>query len=157
MSEWIAETINLIFPGLVIAVFTSILTVHLAIRRFHKEKWWEKKQEFYSKLLDAIHHLKNYAAEHYEDQIIHDHLNDEKRAELTADWKKFSREFSRLSDLASFHLSKKAVEILSKYQKDKEAARNNEDLFAWIESDLIAATKCLDALKIEAKRDLKIK
>jgi hypothetical protein len=74
------------------------LTVHLAIRSFHEEKWWEKKQEMYSSLFETLHHLKNYAAEHYEGQIYPDHITDEKREELTKDCKQFSREFAKLID-----------------------------------------------------------
>jgi hypothetical protein len=74
------------------------LTVHLAIRSFHEEKWWEKKQEMYSSLFETLHHLRNYAAEHYEGQIYPDHITDEKREELTKDWKQFSREFAKLID-----------------------------------------------------------
>jgi len=47
---------------------------------------------------NPIHHLKNYAAEHYEGQIYPDHITDEKREELTKDWKQFSREFAKLID-----------------------------------------------------------
>jgi len=48
MPEWIPDILKAVLPGIIIAVLTSILTVHLAIRRFHEEKWWEKKQEMYS-------------------------------------------------------------------------------------------------------------
>ncbi|MEI6262242.1 MAG: hypothetical protein WCR46_20360 [Deltaproteobacteria bacterium] len=64
-------------PGIIIAAFASILTVHLAIRRFHKEKRWGKKQEMYSSLLETLHHLKYYPGEHYENQINPDYLSDE--------------------------------------------------------------------------------
>jgi hypothetical protein len=133
------------------------LTVRLALRRFHKEKWWEKKQEMYSSLLETLHHLKNYAAEHYEGQMNPDHITDEKREELTKDWKQFSREFAKLLDLASFHLSSEAVAVLDQYVKKKAEARKSDDIFDWIDGDLAAVTECLEELKKAAKRDLKVK
>ena len=157
MPNWIPDILKVILPGLIVAVFTSILTVRLAIHRFYKEKWWEKKHETYSSLLETLHHLKNYAAEHYEGEIKPDHITDEKRQKLTKDWKKFSREFAKLRDLASFHLSDEAVAILNKYQKKKAEARKSKTIFEWIDGDLAAGSECLEELKKAAKRDLKVK
>ena len=157
MPEWIQDMFKAVIPGIIIATLTSILTVRLAIRRFHEEKWWEKKQNVYSSLLETLHHLKNYYAEHYEDQINHDHITDEKREELTKDWKKFSREFVKSLDLASFHLSSEAVAVLDKYEKKKAEARKSGNIFDWIEGDFVAASECLEELKKAAKHDLKVK
>ena len=96
MPDWIPDILKAVLPGIFIATLTSILTVRLAIRRFHQEKWWEKKQEMYSNLLETLHHLKNFASEHYEGQINPDHITDEKREELNQEWRKFSREFAKL-------------------------------------------------------------
>ncbi len=111
----------------------------------------------YSSLLETLHHLKNYAAEHYEGQINSDYITDEKREELTKDWKKFSREFAKLLDLASFHLSSEAVAVLDEYEKKKAEARKSDDIFDWIDGDLAAVSECLEELKKAAKRDLKVK
>ncbi len=61
-----------------------------------------------------------------------------------------------MEDLASFQLSERAVRILEEYRKQKAAARH-EDNYQWAEGDLIAAELCLEKLKREAKRDLKIR
>jgi hypothetical protein len=157
MPDWAIEALKTIVPSVVVAIFTSILTVRLAIRRFHEEKWWEKKQEAYSSLLEALHHLKNYAAEYYEGQLDPNHLTDEKRDELTKDWKRFSRDLAKLRDLASFQLSIEAGTILDEYEKKKIEAQKSDNIFEWIDGDLAAVSECLEKLKKEAKRDLKVK
>ncbi len=157
MPNWISYILKAILPMLIVAVVTSFLTVRLALRRFYKEKWWEKKHETYSHLLETIHHLKNYAAEHYEDQISPDYMTEEKRQKLTRDMTKFYREFTKLRDLASFHLSDEALAILDEYEKKKAEASNSKTIFEWIDGDLVAASQCLEALKEAAKRDLKVK
>ncbi|POP50991.1 hypothetical protein [Zhongshania marina] len=156
MQDLMIGVAKIVLPGILIAIFTSIITVKLSIRKFHEEKWWEKKQQTYSNLLEALHHLKNYASEHYEGQLLRKDMNEEKREELTSDWKKYSRELRKLMDLASFQLSDKAVEILDLYSKEKTEAEQSDDIYDWIDGDLAAVTKCLDNLKIEAKRDLKV-
>lgn len=157
MQEWLLDILKVVLPGLIIAVLTSYFTVRFAIRRFHEEKWWEKKVEMYSSLLETLHHMKNYAAEHYEDQINPEYITDEKREELLRDWKQFSREFAKLLDLASFHLSSEAVAVLDEYKKKKAEARKSKSIFEWIDGDLAAVSACLEELKKAAKRDLKVK
>lgn len=150
------DILKIILPGIIISVFTSILTVRLAIRRYHEEKWWEKKLEMYSRLLETLHRMKNYATEHYEGQIDFDYITDEKRQELTKDWKTFSRTFAELRDLASFQLSSEAVAVLDKYEETKVEALKSDTIFERIDGDLAAVSECLEKLKMVAKRDLKI-
>src|SRR6266536_1374619 len=50
-----------ILPGLVIAVVTAIITVRLALRRFYSERWWERKAQAYSDILEALYISQAYA------------------------------------------------------------------------------------------------
>lgn len=156
MANWIPELKGIV-SALIIAGVTSILTVRLALSRFYKEKWWEKKYEAYSQLLETLHHLKNYAAENYEGQFDPKYITKEKQQELTKDWNKYSREFAKLSDLASFRISIEAISILNKYEKNKAEDSKAESFFEWIEGDLATVSECLDALKTAAKRDLRVR
>lgn len=156
MPDWVADILKTIVLGPIVAFLAYILTVRPAIRRFHEEKWWEKKQEVYLRLLETLHYLKNYADEHYQDQFNPGQMTDEKRGELEQEWKRSSREFTKLRDLASFHLSDEALAILDKYEKKKADTQKSEDLFRSIEGDLEATAECLEKLKNAAKRDLKV-
>ena len=54
-----------LITGIVIAVVSSFVsarvTVHYALKRFHSEKWWERKAEAYGAILEALHHVRNHA------------------------------------------------------------------------------------------------
>lgn len=139
-----------------IAVLSAWITVRLAIRRFHQERWWEKKEGAYSSLLEVLHRFKRYASQHYDRELGHQDPSDEDKAALEAEWQKTNREYERLRDLASLHLSEDAMSILDEYEKRKHEAQN-EDVFLWIEGDLAAATDCLEKLKRAAKEDLKVR
>jgi len=157
MPSWLIDAFNNIIPSIIIAAFTSYLTVCLAINRFYKEKWWEKKMEAYSSLLETLHHMKNYAAEHWEDTTNPEYLNEEKRKELENEWKKYSREFKKTMDLASFLLSKQSLNILEEYKKRKTEAKNSPTVFEHIDKDLAALSDCLEKLIRAAKCDLRIR
>jgi hypothetical protein len=156
IPNWIQDMLKVILSGIVIATLTSLITVRLAIRRFHEEKWWEKKQEMYSSLLETLHRIKNYTEEIYEGEIDPSYITVEKKEELARDWKMFSRDFAKMIDLASFHLSNEAVAILDQYKKEKTIAHKSDTIFECIDGDLAAVSKCLENLKKAAKNDLKV-
>lgn len=157
MPDWIIDIIKIVLPGLVISLVTSIITVKLSLRRFYEEKWWEKKHQVYGRLFEALHHLKKYALEHLDAEEMRREIPEDKKQELEKNWKRFSKEFEQLYDLASFQLSAKAVEILDDYENKKKESENNENLYEWIDADATAAIECIKKLTAEAKVDLKIK
>ena len=60
MELWITLAINLV-TGLVIALVTAVLTVKLALKRFYTENWWKRKSEAYGAIIEALHHVREYA------------------------------------------------------------------------------------------------
>jgi len=54
-----------LLPGLLIAVVTAIVTIHLSIKRFHSERWWERKADSYSRIVESLHQMKAWC----EDQM----------------------------------------------------------------------------------------
>ena len=154
MPELLVEILKVIVPGLVVAVVTSLITVHLSLRRFHAEKWWEKKEAAYSSLIDVVHRLKDYARLHYDRELGEENPNEEEKKKIENQWKMTNAEYRRLRDLAAFHVSSQAVDILARYDERKNLAKN-DDIFEWIEKDLEAGAECLEALIKEARRDLR--
>ena len=49
-----------IIPGLIIAALTSYFTVHLSLKRFYSERWWERKAQSYSIILESLYKMKAY-------------------------------------------------------------------------------------------------
>ncbi len=157
MNDYWIDIARILIPGALIATLSAIITVKLAIRRFHEEKWWEKKEAAYTSLFEVMHRLKNYAVQHYEQELDPGSFSKEYMKELEVEWQKASREYAKLRDLASFHLSDGALAVLEKFDNQKQKARNKFDLFLWIEGDLEAVTECLEQLKLAAKKDLKVR
>ena len=157
ITAWFADQLSALIPGIVIAFIAARLTVMSAIKRFHEERWWDQKHQTYVRLLEALHHLKQYASEKYDEQLNPNELSKERATELHAQWRQFRSELNKLHDLASFQLSEEAVAILEDYRKAQAEGIDHQDFFRWIESDLVAATDCLAKLKQAAKRDLKVR
>ena len=154
--DFFADLLNVVVPGVVVAVVASLVTVHLSLRRFHAQKWWEKKEAAYSNLIEVVHKLKEYARRHHDRDLGVENPSVEEIQEIEKQWKVWNAEYQRLRDLAAFHVSDAAVRILNRYDQQKIRARDN-DIYKWIEQDLIAGTECLEALIQEARRDLRAK
>lgn len=157
IMEFILDIFNGVkglIPSLVVAVVASLVTVHLSMRKFHAEKWWEKKEVAYTSLFEVLYKLKEYAQEHYDREIGISTHSPEERIQLELQWRNLKAEYSKLRDLASFHLSDECVRILDRYDEKKRQAES-ENVFELIEGHLAAVSDCLKALKREARRDLR--
>ncbi len=56
MSQAAIDAFSLnILTGIVIAVISSLIATHLALKRFRTEKWWERKVDAYLKIIEALH------------------------------------------------------------------------------------------------------
>lgn len=157
MNDLLADIAKLIIPGAIIAIISAVITVRLAISRFHEEKWWEKKAASYTNLFEILHRFKNYASQHYDRQIRPGQFSEEQMDALEKERQITNREYARLRDLASFYLSKEALVILKTYENQKSKARSEEDIFRRIEGDLEAVEECLKKLKEVARKDLKVR
>lgn len=153
----LANLANVLLPGLIIAIVTSVLTVRLSIRQFRTQKWWERKEQAYSNLLEIVHGYNDYTSKSIKDQEDLLRVTDEERQSWQAEWKEFNTRYAKARNLASLHLSNKAVSILDVYDADKLLASHSDNIFDWMESDLEASTKCLKKLIIAAKEDLGVK
>src|SRR5689334_9558936 len=52
---------------LFVAAVTSLLTIQLALWRYRSEKWWDRKVELYSRLIEAIYDMHAYNSEWIDD------------------------------------------------------------------------------------------
>ncbi len=159
MNDSLTEIAKILIPGIVIAVLSAVITVKLAIRRFHEERWWEKKVASYSSLLEVLHRFKNHAHKHYVNEWLPTPiLSEEEKVALQKEWKRTSEEYSLLRDLASFHLSDEAVSILDEYEnRGSGPPPPGFDLVQSLKAHYEAVSHCLERLKEAAKRDLKVK
>lgn len=149
----IVEWIQPIF----IAVITAIVTVQLSLKRFRSEKWWEKKADAYSKIIDAIHSLKDYNEQKLRAEYREAELSPEKEHELLRQYENAHREFIKALDVGSFIISADALKILETYQNRPRLNWDENPLFDIIEEDLKHIKECLQSFKLAAKKDLNIK
>ena len=152
------QIIITVVSSLLVAVITAFVTVKLSLRRFYTERWWEKKAEVYSRIIEALHRYKKYDEEKLEIEMKYPRGdNDELEKKLSKQWAESKAEIEKAVDLGAFIVSEEVESILTKFLNRKIGDPNYDPLFEIIEKDLGKVKKCLSEVKAAAKKDLGIK
>ncbi len=142
--------------GLLVAVVSARVTVYFALKRFYSEKWWERKAEAYGTIIEALHHMKNYADQHMEFEMRGSELPEDRKKELTENFKRGHGEVRKRADVGTFVICEEAVGALVALEKDLEASGNTTDWWEHLDLEYAAVSKCLKTMRDIAKEDLRI-
>jgi hypothetical protein len=143
-----------VIAAIVVAVTSAWVTVQLSLQRFRREKWWERKADAYSRIIEALHNAKVFASEHWDASMRGRSVPDEADKELRQQANVGRKEILRASDVGAFLISPEAVKLLLQYQKESEEARLTTSWQEYLDNDLDAVNKCLKGMIAVAKRDL---
>lgn len=152
---WYIQLSLVLIPSLIVAVVTAILTVKLSVRKFYTERWWERKADAYSRIIEALHRHKNYVEQKLEIEMSYpkkDRTKEEKE-DLEKQWTDANAELERAADLGAFVISEETEEIIKKFLKRPIDAY--DVLLEAMEVDLSYIKNCLLEVKAAAKKDLK--
>jgi len=148
------EIVIAVFTGIAISLFTSWITVKLSLKKYKTEKWWERKVEVYSKVIEALHNAKAATDKQLHAEYTGKKISDDEEKKRRASEIAANDEISKTTDIGSFFLSDEALSILAQYQQEIERASNQASWYDYLEADYKATDKCLkDIIKI-AKKDL---
>lgn len=146
---------------IVISVITAFVTVQLSLRRFRTEKLWERKEERYSQIVDALHHLKNYCKKKLDAECgapYGEHkLSKEEDIQLSQQYKAALNEVNRAIDVGSFVMGSETIKILEIYLNRPQLDYHENSFIEIIEQELKYAEECLRDFKRVAQKDLGFK
>ncbi|MCT6515859.1 hypothetical protein GY03_00950 [Proteus vulgaris] len=123
MSDFLIFFYNSIV-GLFLGCVASIITAQIALKKFYKEKWWERKYQAYNNLIDSLIEVKyiyGKASEHF--QNIHEKengINYIENHDYSFDWDNISELgiiIRRLYIIAPISLSENVKKLLDDYFK----------------------------------------
>jgi hypothetical protein len=142
-----------ILAAIFIAAISSWITVQLSLKRFRSERWWEKKVEAYSNLIEVLHNSKAFI-HHLNESMKGDRLSEERFNELQKRYKVAKDEIFKSGDIGAFLLSPEAINRLRQYQKeDNEALKKG--FLEGLPFSCAATDACLNDIIEIARRDLK--
>src|SRR5439155_19344811 len=121
--------ITTLLSGLFVAIVTSLLTVRLAVWRFHSEKWWERKAELYSRLMEALFDMHSYNQEWLEDYVEsgigeqNSEQREKRKKQLDSLWarhQKAADEVQKIAVIGAFIVSDAVADDLMQLKEARE-------------------------------------
>jgi hypothetical protein len=151
------QTVITILGGILISVVTSYITVQLSLRQFYSQKWWERKADAYSALIEALYHVKNYMQKDLEQEAGFLELTTEEKIVLSGKLRQANEELWKAESIGVFVISKGAAQSLTKLRVQHNIEEEKWMTGADANDYLSAVNKCLEEIINYAKRDLYIK
>jgi len=163
--------VTTLLSGLFIAVITSILTVWLALWRFHSEKWWERKADLYSRLMEALFDMHSYNRQWIDDYVesgIGEQTPERRmrQKELLASlWSRHQNaadEVQKIAVVGAFIVSDAVADDLVKLKDAQDKAMqefyrdDRNDPLEASEKEIKAIEGCIARFRQHAKEDLGI-
>ncbi|MBV2131082.1 hypothetical protein [Arsukibacterium indicum] len=151
-----ADVISNIITGIFIAGVTAYITVHLSVKRFRQERWWEKQVVAYEKLIEALHHSKAFSDEYLSASYECREVSETRDKELRAKSAEAHREIEKVADVGGFLLSTEVRQRIQRYRQESDAASETTDWVTYLEGSLAATSSCLEDIVKIARKELKI-
>lgn len=139
-----------------VAVVTAVITVHLALRRFYSEKWWEHRSAAYSEIIKALHHVREHSDTNLQFALRDKDIPEEGDMRLTKEMQDAIGQLRLHRDLGVFVICDEAVELLNVLFKELDDSTKTTWWQEHLELKLIAVDKCLKEMRRVARRELKV-
>lgn len=141
-------------------LLAAVATVWLSLRQFQQQRWWERRLDAYTKVVEALHHMSN-ALEAYlmATGVGAEPVTGERKATLDAEYSKANANLSRLIDMGDLLLRPRAIrELRSMYAKIGVAGRGEDVPMAsdYYADALSAVLECQKRYLLIARHELEL-
>lgn len=127
--EFVVGELPKLVSGILIAIVTAWLTVHLALRRFRTEQWWSRKADSYAGVFAAVHDMKTFLRASLEDQVGNVAQGGDRLADLGLRWQHGQDDLAKAIDMGLLLFDPAAVKELEALQRDLAEQSVND--FSW--------------------------
>src|SRR5207253_1568723 len=105
-----------------VALLTAWFTVRFALRRFQSEKWFERRVDAYTKIIEALHFMKHCTERQLRAFERDIDMPKDIEDELVNSYRKGLADLRRLTDMGALLFSSEAIEILDTLNDELLAA-----------------------------------
>ena len=158
MPQWLSTFLTNALPSIVVGVCTAIISVKLALRRYRAERWWERKAEAYSRIVEALHALMEYCSTMADaDRGVP--YSEERKKELGDECHRAYLELRKATGIGAYIVSDEVAAVLAKLEArpsvDPDGGRI--PMFEIMDADFEAYKQALFEIRALAKKDLGVK
>jgi len=155
MTEFTRGILVAFIPALLVSIVSAYITARLSTRGFYSQKWWERKAEAYSSIMQSLVHLEYCYENWIADTIFEKELSNDFKKELGVQYRQAMRALDEATSSGAFIISDKAAHCLA---ESKDKSRNvpswETDECRHYEESLLLVKGCIAKLRESARADL---
>jgi hypothetical protein len=141
--EELSKILTPVFIGFVSAYFGSLL----AIRKFKKEKLWERQEKAYTEIIDALYDMLQHCEIHKEDYGQGTGYSEEKEDEISEGYSRAHWKIKKATDIGAFVISNKAYSVLMELRNREQLEWEENPKFDIYEHEFQHFQKALREIK----------
>ena len=154
MSEFTQGIFTSLIPALMVSIITAFLTVKLSIRQFYSQRWWEKKAEAYSHIIEQLSNLQYFFGEFYDEYTHTKTLGDKNKEILSEGYHQAREAIVKVASIGSYIVSDETATALEKLLLELEKRDPKEDLVGSIANNYESVKGCIIKIREYSKADL---
>lgn len=139
-----------------ITVLGAVVSVRLALRRFYSEKWWEKKANSYTFIIESLVSMKAYYGAKLDCIESSRVSDDQKEIELEKHHSKAKNDINRYLQMGQFTISPEAYSELARLNRALNRESDHSDAHTAVEENFLCVKDSLNKFTQIAIRDLRI-
>jgi len=154
MPEWLMSFLKSSLPSLLVGVMTALISVRLSLRRFHAERWWERKAEAYSRIIEALHNAMEYCEARSDESLTRVELSEERKQQLEQDYRQAARELRKATAVGAYIIAPRVADVLARLHSRPELDWEQTPTFEFYDHEYEGYKSALSEIRELAKKDL---
>ncbi|MFC1975865.1 hypothetical protein ACFLXQ_05665 [Chloroflexota bacterium] len=157
MSEFLQGLLLALIPSLIISILTAYVTVRLSIRQFYSERWWEKKAEAYSSIIEQLSYLQYCLELWFSESIGARILSKEDKEKVLEEYKRVEQALKKSAAAGAYIVSDDTAITLKEVIRVFDEPGARYDRGNWLkemEKDYTVVKDCIVKVREYAKKDL---
>jgi len=154
MSEFTQGIFTALIPALIVSIITAYVTVKLSMKQFYSERWWEKKAEAYSHIIEHLSYLQYYFGEWFSESLHEKELTDKHKEKLSEGYRQAKESITKAAAIGAYIVSDDTATALTKLLSELEKEDPEGDWVGDIDRYYGSVKECIAKIKEYAKVDL---
>jgi hypothetical protein len=155
MNEALQGVLIGFISSLAVSILTTYVTVRLSLKQFYSQRWWERKAEAYSSIIEQLSYLQYYYRKLEGAELGAESLDPDRRKELGKKATEAMEFLEKSAAAGAYAVSKETADAVFTLIQELVIVRGvAEGPMDLIGSSWEALTKCMAVVREQAKVDL---
>ncbi|MBU4509720.1 hypothetical protein KJ830_01600 [bacterium] len=157
MSEFVQGIFIALIPAMFISIITAYITVHLSMKQFYSQRWWEKKVEAYSNIIEHLSYLQYYLGEWFDKGVHEKELSSSDKERLSEGYRQARESITKTAAIGAFIVSDDTATALEILLRELEKKDQKGDWVGDINRCYGSVKECIAKIREHAKKELQRK